>query len=72
MGNDKNCTLNIVGMFLVQNEVIWARFSTLSAPSLFRWCPDMEKSSKFGKKINELLDSICGAHLKVYSILQGT
>jgi len=32
--NDKNCTPNIVGMFKVQNQVIWARFSTLPAPGL--------------------------------------
>ena len=29
--NDMNCTTNYVGMFRVQNWVIWARFSTLAA-----------------------------------------
>jgi len=45
--NDKNCTLNIVGMFWVQNGVIRARFSTFLAPSLFRLFSDPKKSSKF-------------------------
>jgi len=29
MGNDKNCTVNCVGIFQVQNQVMRARFSTL-------------------------------------------
>jgi len=29
MGNDKNCTVNRVGIFQVQNQIMRARFSTL-------------------------------------------
>jgi len=34
MRNDKNCTSNSVGMFLVQNQVIGVRFSTLPTRGL--------------------------------------
>jgi len=37
-GNDKNNTTNYVGMFRVQNRVIWARFSTL--PTLVVLVPE--------------------------------
>jgi len=35
-GNDKNCTLNRVGMFQLQNRVILAQFSALPASVVFR------------------------------------
>jgi len=47
MWNDKNCTPNSAGMFRVQNRFIRAPLSTLLASSLFLWCMDLKKSSKF-------------------------
>jgi len=45
--NDKNCVPNKVGMFLVQNWVIHARFSTFPTPVV----PSPEKSSKLNRII---------------------
>ena len=44
--NDKNCTLNCMSMFRLQNRVIRARLSTLSSLGLLWWYPGPEKSSK--------------------------
>jgi len=44
--NDKNCTPKSVGMFRVQNRVIWARFSTLPAPVVL----ELEKVVKIWPK----------------------
>jgi len=49
--NDKNRTSNNVGMFLVQNQVIEARFSTLPSQGLLRWCAGLENLSKLDKNI---------------------
>jgi len=46
-GNDKNCTLNRVGMFRVQNQLIRSRFFTLPALVVL----GSEKSSKFDQHI---------------------
>jgi len=46
MQNDKKRIPNVVGMFRVQNRIIRAKFSTLPAPGMFQWRPDLEKSSK--------------------------
>jgi len=42
IGNDKNCILNNIDMFRVQNRVIEARFSTLPAPVI----PEPQKGDK--------------------------
>jgi len=54
MRNEKKCNPNIGGMFRVQNRVIRTRFSTLPAPGLFRWCPNLEKLSKLDRNIFQL------------------
>jgi len=46
-GNDKNCTLNRVGIFQVQNQVIQSRFLTLPVLVILV----SEKSSKFDQNI---------------------